>query len=739
MKRSLTFSCLFSLLVLLFACQTSADITLVNNGKSKYVISIPEDASESLTKASEMLQKYLLQIGGVNIPISNEVEEEGKLIHVGVQGSDKETTEHTISYEVKNGDLWISGGSSANTLNAVYAFLEQELDCRFYSPQVEVIPSASTIKLSKELNYSYTPPITTRTVHSRLFYENPDFAERLKVTDEAFPRYVPNARVHTFHRFVPADVYYRDHPEYYALRNGKRIPTQLCLTNESVFEIVRDTVASLLQQNPESDVVSVSQDDNTQYCQCDRCEAIHEREASPAGSMIYFVNRIAKEFPDKQISTLAYQYTRKAPKAVKPEPNVLITLCSIECDRSGPIAEKCSDFTEDLMAWGALTDNIRIWDYTTQFTNFLAPFPNILTLQPNIQLFVENNAKWIFEQHSNNPSELFELRSYLTAQLLWDPSLDADLIIDDFLEGYYEEAAPYVKSYITRVHEELNKNPDFFLFLYGDPSQGFDSFLREEMLMFYDSLYNEASAVVATKPEVLERVQEARLSVDYAILEYARKDMQKALNATNPLSLKERLDRFEQTTNQANITAMNEMRYTVKEYIQLYQQTLERAAKANLAKGKPVKLLTQPKKYAKENPQALTDGALGGSSFYANWLGFEGNHLEAIIDLEAPTKVSEVSSAFLQVTNHIVFFPEEVKYLGSNDGQAFQMIARLKNQSPLHKQSKINAIQYFTHSLAVPKTFRYLKIIGVNPEVAPVWHNAAGLPSWIFMDEVEVR
>ena len=111
--------------------------------------------------------------------------------------------------------------------------------------------------------------------------------------------------------------------------------------------------------------------------------------------MIYFVNEVAKEFPDKMISTLAYQYTRK-PCVTKPLDNVLITLCSIECDRSAPIEEKCTDFAEDLMGWKELSDNIRIWDYTTQFTNFLAPFPNIHTLQPNIQFFRDNHAKWIF-------------------------------------------------------------------------------------------------------------------------------------------------------------------------------------------------------------------------------------------------------------------------------------------------------------------------------------------------------
>ncbi len=736
--QMLSKSILLSLLTIsLFSCQSSNSISLVSGGNSDYTITLTENADDLEVKAAEALKDYLHQISGINLAISKE-DSPGKKILIGQWEGAESLDKNTITYGVKDEQLFIRGGSPQNTLYAVYTFLENELGCRFYSPSVEYIPTEKKLTLSSSLQYSYAPPITTRTVHSRLFYEHPDFADKLRVTTEAFPSYVPTARVHTFHRFVPADLYYQGHPEYYALRNGKRIPTQLCLTNEAVFQIVKDTVASLLESHPEAGVISVSQDDNTQYCQCANCEAIHTKEESPSGSMIHFVNRIARAFPDKQISTLAYQYTRKAPAALKPEPNVLITLCSIECDRSAPIEEKCSDFTKDLIAWGEKTDNIRIWDYTTQFTNFLAPFPNLYTLQPNIELFVKNNAKWIFEQHSNQPSELFELRSYLTAKLLWDPTADADAIMNDFLEGYYQEAAPFVQDYITTVHEELAKDSTFFLFLYGDPSQGFGSFLKEDLLNYYDSLYKEASNIVMEQPEVLQRVQRARLSVDYAILENARRDMQQAMNNPAALSLQERLQRFEQTTQQGNITAMNEMRYTVKEYIQVYKQTLERAAKPNLAHQKTVNLLESPKKYANEDPQALTDGAFGGSSFYANWLGFEGNNLEAVIDLGDPMEVSEISAAFLQVTNHIVFFPEEVQYLASNDGKQFRPIATLPNQHPLSPKSKINDIQYFTHS-GPAQTFRYLKVIGVNAKVAPVWHHAAGLPSWIFVDEVEVR
>jgi len=616
--------------------------------------------------------------------------------------------------------------------------LEHELGCRYYHPEVERVPSLPRFPLAADLHYAYDPPITTRTVHARLFYDQPAFAEKRRVTQDAFPGYVPTARVHTFHRFMPAVSFYEAHPEYYALRNGKRLPTQLCLTHEAVFEIVRDSVAAYLQAYPEARVISVSQDDNTQYCQCAQCEAIHTAEESPAGSMIHFVNRIAREFPTKQISTLAYQYTRKAPKNLVPEPNVLITLCSIECDRSGPIAEKCPDFAADLRAWGALTDNIRIWDYTTQFTNFLAPFPNLHTLQPNLQLFRDNHATWVFEQHSHHPSELFALRAYLTAQLLWNPDADVEAVRDDFLTGYYEEAAPYVRAYIERVHAELAADSAFFLFLYGDPSQGFESFLRPQMLAYYDSLYDEAEQTVAAKPEILQRVREARLSVDYALLEHSKRHLAAEVQNPGDFPVQDRLARFAQTTEAAGITLMNEMRYSVAEYLDLYQQTLARAAKPNLATGKPVRLLTQPKKYADEDPQTLTDGAFGSSSFYANWLGFEGTHLEAIVDLEETQDIHELSAGFLQVVNHIVFFPTEVRYYASEDGKTFRLLGTVPNATPLRPDSKINDIQYFTLP-GLQARARYLKIEAQSPLEAPVWHHGAGLGCWIFMDEWEVR
>ncbi|WOD42667.1 DUF4838 domain-containing protein [Hwangdonia lutea] len=720
---------------LMYSCEDKT-ITLVHDGASDYDIVFLGEATQSAYQSAEILQNYIQKISDVKLDIVDESSQNANKhkIYVG-NVADEKLSKHQIQIKTNQDNIFIFGGSDEAIRNAVYEFLELYLDCKWYAPNVEDVPKQSTINLNKNLNYAYTPKITTRTVHSRLFYENERFAAQHKVTTKAFPYYVPSARVHTFNKFVPEEEFYKSNPEYFALRGNKRLPTQLCLTNATVLEMVKDSVRSLFKQYPEASVISVSGNDNTQFCECGKCKTIDEEEGSHAGTMIRFVNEIAKSFPEKTISTLAYQYTRK-PCKTKPLKNVLITLCSIECDRSAPITEKCTDFADDLKGWSKLTDNIRIWDYTTQFTNFLAPFPNFKTLQPNIQFFRDHNTKWVFEQHSNNPSELFELRSYLMAKLIWNPDASVDDLITEFTNGYYHEAGVFVKSYVDLIHKELKNYPDYFLFLYGDPSQAFNAFLSPNLLKQYVALFDEAESAVANKPDILKRVKVARLSIDYAVLEACRKGI--SVDFTITQNTKNLVENFMSVCNEANITLMNEMGYTVTDYGNAYLKSIEVALQPNMASGKKVTLLTQPKKYANEDPQALTDGALGGSNFYSNWLGFEGNHLEAIIDLDEKKEVKSISTAFLQVTNHIVFFPKKVTYYGSVDGKNYTKLGVVLNEFPLNKKSKINDIQYFNLSIN-PSQWRYIKIKAESLKQAPYWHHGAGLPSWIFADEVIIN
>ena len=722
----------FIISLLFFSCsenKVSIDIPTLSN------YNIISDYSD----VADTLNVYLNKSVGISLEISDKQKKRSIIL---VEKTD--LNKDFISIDYKDSLITISANNKRNLYYATYDFIEKFLNVNWLSTDFTYYEDLKSINFPKNYSYYFEPPVLTRTVHSKLFYKDSVFADKLKVTNEAFPRYVPSARVHTFHRFLPYEVFYDKNPEYYALRNGKRLPTQLCLTNTDVLKIVKDSVNSFFNKSPNSDVISVSQDDNTQYCQCDKCSKIDNQEGSPAGTMIHFVNAVAESFPNKTISTLAYQYTRKPPK-VKPIENVLITLCSIECNRSVPIELGCKDFSSDLKGWSQLTDNIRIWDYTTQFTNFLAPFPNWGTIKPNINLFVDNNAKWIFEQHSNNDSELFELRSYIMAKLLWNPNLDFQTLLNEFNNKYYGNGGKYISEYVNSIQNQID-NTSFFLFLYGDPSQGFDSFLSPENLLNYDILFNKALNSVELDSEYYKRILRSKISIDYAVLESYRKNFsdlyqltktENDIKSINP-KLIMRLNAFSKTCNDNDITLMNEMGFTVSDYIVNYRKALKTAIKENLASFKDVTLLTVPKKYANEDPKVLTDGALGGNSFYSNWLGFEGNNLNAVVDLGELKEIKSLSMNFLQVTNHIVFFPVQVEFFYSDDNLKWKSLGKVSNKSDLSPKSKVNDIQTFSINAGVLKA-RYIKVIADNMSKAPIWHHGADLPSWIFADELIIE
>ena len=238
-------------------------------------------------------------------------------------------------------------------------------------------------------------------------------------------------------------------------------------------------------------------------------------------------NAVEKEFPGKVVETLAYQWTRAAPKTMRPAPNVVIRLCDIECCFSHPLGSGCSPkndaFVADLKRWAKVSDRLWMWDYVTDFRNYLLPFPNKRVIDDNLRLFAANHVTGVFEQDTWNSadSELAELGGYLMARLLWDPNYGENRAINEFLDGYYGEAAWPVRQYLDLLHDYADGKQIHC----GCYTQVSSAHLTNVLLQAASRLWAEAERRVQDQPPVLERVRRSRMSVDYAIVERAREQM----------------------------------------------------------------------------------------------------------------------------------------------------------------------------------------------------------------------
>jgi len=742
------------LVLILSGCNSTGNF-IVKNGQSEYQIVIAENATEYEKLAASELQHYLKQFSSLELEIIKDNKpESGFEIIIGksnrlseeVLSEIDQLDEDGFIIKTKGDKLIIAGGTEKGSLYGVYTFLEDVLAIRMYSPEVIIIPENKSIPLP-EINLKQEPAFAYRELHMPLSRKSESYRNWHKL-DAKEGKNEWGLFVHTFDDFIPVEDYFESHPEYFSFLNVQRIPDgQLCLSSAEVFAIIVSDLKALIDKKPDVLYWSVSQNDTYKACECDECKKQYELYDGYSGAMVHFVNMIAEQFPAKVISTLAYQYTRAAPTKIIPNDNVNIMFCSIECNRSKPLITDPSSasFRKDTEDWGKLTSNIFMWDYVVQFRNLLSPFPNLRVLQPNIQYFRDNGIEMMFQQGSGGlMSEFVELRSYIIAKLLWNPDMDVDIIIDDFLAGYYGPAAPFIRKYIDTMHDALEQT-NGSLGIYGYPYDGINTYLTPELIKQYEQIFDDAETSVNSNNEYLNRVKIARLPLEFAILDislrnvnddlsYFRKENQKWEVREDML---ERLALFTEASKKAGVTRYWEHGNYPDDYFETVKRYATTSMKSHLAMNKNVSLeIDASPLYPVGGGAALTDGLKGINDCHFNWLGFEGPDMHATIDLEELTKIQSVEAGFLQEIKSWVFMPEQVEISYSIDGENFNAVKTIKNEISEKKDGT------FTKSFFAkfdPVETRYIKIVAKNKGVCPMWHPGAGNPAWIFCDEVTVK
>ncbi|MBL7036980.1 MAG: DUF4838 domain-containing protein [Pirellulaceae bacterium] len=520
-------------------------LSLAANAASQFTIVRPADASPSQVHAAEELQRFTREMTGAELPITADDQPmPAKAILLGV-------TRHTETVLGEAPDLGkldddgfrivtrpphllIIGSPIRGTLYGVYELLEKYGGCRWYAKHHSSIPKLDSWTIP-QIDEAQVPAFTMREPFWWGMFEG-DFAARCKANGNRPAleekhggriRFGAGLFVHTFYPLMPPSEFFAEHPEYYSELDGKRTMerAQLCLTNPDVVRIVTERVLARIRQDPQARLFSVSQNDWGGWCQCPNCREIDEREGSPSGTMIHFVNQVAeaveKEFPDAWIETLAYQYTRHPPKTLKPRHNVVPRLCTIECDFSAPLNvstyEQNQKFVQDIEGWSAITDKLYVWDYTTNFGHYVSPHPNFGCLQGNVQFFRDNHVVGLFEQGAYQAphAEFAELRAWILAKLLWDPDQDVEPLYRDFFQGYYGPAAKPIRQYFDELQALVTPDENVLRIWYPPTSPYYtDAFFDRAA-----KLWAEAEALVKDDPALSYNVRMSALPVIYAQLE----------------------------------------------------------------------------------------------------------------------------------------------------------------------------------------------------------------------------
>lgn len=730
---------------------------------AEYQIIVPDQPSPVEQQAAEKLQDYLAKILHRNPVLRKEGDYRkgpafliGKTRYAKRQKVDFDPLkEDGFAFYPDGQRLILAGGKGKGVLYGVYGLLEL-WGFRMYTSQVIDVPDVSSVSIPKHAQV-VVPIVQYRTTSYR-DTRVPEYTDwhRLSSRDHW------GLFVHTFNELVSPDQYGKTHPEYFSLIDGKRLPgTQLCLSNRDVLAVLVANLKEKMVLKPSATYWSVSQNDNNQYCRCGPCTELNTKYGGvPSGSILYFVNQVAKIFPEKVISTLAYWYSRTPPQNIQAEPNVNIMLCNIESKRQMPVFQTDPAFTSDLITWGKLSGNILIWDYNIQFSNLVSPFPNLHTIKPNIKFYTDHHVNALFMQaNAQAGGEFAGLRAYMICELMWNPDADDSAIMNDYLNGYFGHAGPYIRRYIDRMRKSLLSS-GFALSIFGSPEDAKDAYLSASMMKVYNALFDQAEKAVATNPQMLTRVKVARLPIQYATIQIGRDevDTPRSMFVHGPdgkvfvkPAMKALVTQFVNGCKQDGVTRLRERTTTPDDYQASYDRIFRKVAETRHAKSfeKKITPITLPVGGA-AIAQQLTDGLFGSWESWSepdvHWIAYKGEHMDFILDLGELMDIRSINMDFLnaqaQADWHLMVLPVYVSYATSTDGKTFSKEVRVNN--PNNPNPKVNPgitnipVQSFRADIRAHAKVRFIRVHGESILRMPSWHIRAGSPASIYTDEIVV-
>ena len=535
-------------------------IAYKGNGEdlADYKIVISASASKAVQYGAEILQKRIKQATNVELSIVTDAtaETELEIILGDTTRAECEAFDYAAlgdeSFQVKNveNDLVIAG-NERGLLYGVYAYLEA-LGYRFYTVDVEKIPYEDEVFVPTEIHLEWKPTFDYRETMYCMTWDadwavsqrvNSDFQRgELKANEKygGFSGYIGGGKwmVHTLYLLLP-ESNFSAHPEYFAEKNGARAAKNLaghwnqpCLTSEGAYQVILNNALNKIASDPKSNILSISENDGGDYCECATCQASYATYGV-SGTFYRFINRIAgdigAQYPDIYIDTLSYHMSKEAPSDLKIADNVIVRVCPEMCNfHTDPTTcEQLATQSKRVTDFSAICDNIYVYFYPINWGNLYAALPSYDTIWYDARFFAESGVKGVYaEGYSKENPEFGELKAYLMAKVLANPYMSEGEFwyhYNDFLEGYYGDAAEYIAQYhkitdqLMEEHMAENGHLDHWFSVNENFDYGYNRSTHEYGIMPYveeiNELWDEAlNSVIGT---TLDHVKKSMIHWTY--------------------------------------------------------------------------------------------------------------------------------------------------------------------------------------------------------------------------------
>lgn len=499
---------------------------LAADGKALVTVVTPDDAGPASRAASADLVRCLGRALGAQVPVATQLADAetpvtilvGSAFGVDFGVSAASLQRDGCILKTKGNALLITGVHDEGIANGVYTFLTDHVGARWFAPGElwEVVPSNPNLVLP-DLDITTNPDFSYRVYSGAVGDLGTQWRRRnrIDVDTATLPNY---GFGHNLGNIISSKVYGKDHPEYFALIDGKRrtegegpgAGAQPCFTNPDVVRIASEAAADFFNKNPERTTFSLCTNDNALFCRCPECSKVDEpMRKSRSGwdihsdSYFHFVEQVAKavakSHPGKFVSCYAYWNVELPPRPLgqtqgerRLPDNVVVALTQ---DTSQHFDADYKKADRDLwLSWSKAAERLGKYDYYG--LGWLTPrfFPHLAA--DDLKFIAANSAVGFYCEIYPNWS-VTAPQLYMAARMLWDASLNPDTLLDEYCGSLFGRAAPEMRRFYSILEQYWTKPRR------GQWFQGLDN-IRPELAMADADLMEQAwQCLFRAKPLVI--------------------------------------------------------------------------------------------------------------------------------------------------------------------------------------------------------------------------------------------
>ena len=496
--------------------------TIVADGRPTASIITPDRAAPEVLRAARELQSYVLKTTGAELPIRNDSEARTEPVEIRIavspigpvrDGDSTSQITHEDGYAIESAGrrITILGGSPRGALYGAYAFIERVLDVRWFMPTdlgEDIVPrrTVAVPVLSMVRNPAF-PNVSGFSWVGSPGAEDWELRMRAKVGRKV-------SFGHNWHNIYPfSKESFEKNPEMFALFAGRRgASPQLCTSNPDVVRVSVEAARRAFKADPDLPLFSISPNDGTGFCECERCRKIDALYGVTDGSitdrLVHYANEVLAEVektnPGKQLGIYAYAEYTSPPKKARPRPGYATSLTHMPWEFchvhsvDDPACPSNVRFLRYLKDWSKATSHTGVYEYYGHFFAF-TPWPIVHSMRRDIPLFKSLGVeRFISETQQNWANQ--GVNFYVAAKLVEDPGRDVDALLAEYFDRFYGKAGPAMRRYFDLWESAITTTSAA-----GDRGYAWLSMFTPELVTKADLILREAEATARKDARKFER------------------------------------------------------------------------------------------------------------------------------------------------------------------------------------------------------------------------------------------